>query len=334
MAMKLTIIIPSHNAESTIDLAIKAVLRQKCRSEFEVIVVDDASTDGTREAARQFPVRLIALAANAGAGAARNAGAKSAVGCILLFVDSDVYLEPGVISQIEDFFDKNPEAAAVVGNYSEIPVDRGGCSMYHNFFTVYHHAMSGAKIEWFWGALSAIRKEDFDELSGFSDAYPGANAEDIELGYRLSEAGFEINFLPDLRGAHARKFSLGSMLYNDYHKAVLGLKLYWTRKNNARHPHGFSNFLNGFNTVIAMLSWPALLTSLFHGGTFYFFLFLLFAAANFRFYRFIQKRAGWLYVITSIPLHWATFNAIAAGAIGGAIGLIRGKGLESKSRWI
>jgi hypothetical protein len=172
------------------------------------------------------------------------------------------------------------------------------------------------------------------KLGGFCERYPGASAEDIELGYRLSEAGSQLFFLPGLRGSHARKFNLRSMLYNDYHKAVLGLKLYLKRKPAGKHPHGFSNLLNGLNLVLAMLSWPAALSLFFQGGTLYLFLLAVFIAANFRFYHYIFRRAGALYLLSSIPLHWLAFNAIAAGTLGGVIGLLLGKGLESDSRWL
>jgi len=333
MMAKISVIIPAHNSESTIDIAISAALRQKCRSELEVIVVDDASADGTRGVAGKFPVRLIALPKNAGAGAARNRGASSASGELLVFVDSDVYLESGALTRVEEFFEGHPQFSALVGNYTAFPTERGACPVYHNFFTRYHHQLSDQEIEWFWGALSAIKKDVFDKLSGFSEQYPGASAEDIELGYRLAESGYSIAFVPSLRGAHARKFSFGAMLYNDYHKAVLGLKLYWLRKSGPRHKHGFANPVNGINVMIAAMSWPAIIGSV---VSCWFLLFLLaaFLAVNYKFYRHIHSRAGWLYLITSVPLHWLCFNAIAAGTIAGAIGLVLGKGLESDSRWI
>jgi len=333
MMAKISVIIPARNSESTIDLAISAVLRQKCRSELEVIVVDDASTDSTCGVVKKFPVKLIALDKNVGAGAARNRGAANASGEFLVFVDSDVYLESGALTRVEEFFERHPHFSALVGNYTDFPAERGACPVYHNFFTRFHHQLSDQEIEWFWGALSAIKKDIFDKLSGFSEQYPGASAEDIELGYRLAESDYPIAFVPSLRGAHARKFSFGSMLYNDYHKAVLGLKLYWLRRSGPKHKHGFANPVNGINVILAALSWPSIL-GLFACWWFLIFLLAAFLAVNFKFYRYIHARAGWLYLLTSVPLHYLCFNAIAAGTIAGAIGLVLGKGLESDSRWI
>jgi len=331
---EISVIVPMHNAEATIERALRSILEQKGGKNFEVIVADDQSSDQSPELVKKFPVRLIPLPRNLGAGGARNQGAKAANGKILVFVDADVCLEPDALLQIENFFDRHPEFAGLAGNYTALPADRNLCSVYHNFFTVYHHDLSREEIEWFWGALSAIRKEVFEKLSGFSEQYPGASAEDLELGYRLSEAGYKIRYFPELRGTHARKFQLGDMLYNDYHKSVLGIKLYLKRKPRGIHPHGFSRPLNGINLMLAPLSLLALLAWPWAGVLPGLLLLLIFFGINSRFYRQIRRKAGFQYFFPAFFLHWLSFNVIAGGVIAGLIGLLLGKGLESRSRWI
>jgi cellulose synthase/poly-beta-1,6-N-acetylglucosamine synthase-like glycosyltransferase len=208
------------------------------------------------------------------------------------------------------------------------------CTVYHNQFTVYHHDLSAERIEWFWGALSAIRREIFEKLSGFSEAYPGASAEDLELGYRLSEAGREIRYFPELRGVHGRRFGPASMLYNDYHKSVLGLKLYLKRKPAGKHPHGFSRPKNGLNLALAPLTTLSLLAAPFTFGVPWLLFSIIFLAINFPFHRYLLKNAGFRYLLPSVFLHWLSFNVIALGVAGGLLGLALGRGLESKSRWL
>ena len=330
----LSVIVPAYNAGKTIVQVLEAILEQSVNSGLEVIVVNDASTDRTTELAKRYPVLLLELKENQGAGFARNYGAKQARGEILVFVDADVVLLPGTLKLIENFFAQNSEFVGVVGNYTELPQDNNFASVYHNLFTVYHHQLSELEIEWFWGALSAIRREVFLKLGGFNTTYPGASAEDIELGYRLAEAGYKICYLPELRGIHLRRFKLGSMLYNDYRKAVLGLKLYLTRKPRGAHPHGFSNPVNGVNLFLVFLSWLAFLGLILAGSMSYFLVLVIFWLVNFRFYQFIRQKAGMLYLLAGLILHWLSFNAIALGLLGGLVGLIMGKGLESKSKWI
>ena len=147
MAGKLSVIMPAHNERATIEAAVKSVLGQECRGGFELIVVDDASTDGTAELAAQAGAQVVRLERNLGAGGARNRGAQKAAGEILVFVDSDVFLEPGSLARVDEFFEQHPETAAVVGNYTAMPEDRGACTVYHNFFTLYHHELSEPEIE-------------------------------------------------------------------------------------------------------------------------------------------------------------------------------------------
>jgi len=330
----LSIIIPAYNAEKTIERVLSAIFSQTCKQGFEVIVVDDCSKDKTAELAGKFPVQLIKLKQNSGAGRARNQGAKVARGDILVFVDADVILLPSTLEQIENFFQTHLDYAGLVGNYTYLSYDQNVCSMYHNLFTVYHHELSGYDIEWFWGALSAIRKEVFDKLGGFREDYYGASAEDIEFGYRLAENGYKIRYLKDLRGVHAHYFSLRSMLYNDFRKAVLGVKLYLLRKPRGAHPHGFSSPINGANILLTYLFWISFLALIFQGSGAIFLVALVFFLVNYRFYNFISKKAGALYFLPSVFLHFLSFNAIGLGVIAGLLGILLGKGLESRSRWI
>ena len=334
MAKKLSIIIPAHNAQAYIEKTMKTVLAQKCQSQLEIIVVDDASQDKTKELVKKFPVELIELSQNLGAGKARNQGAKKATGEILVFLDADVYLEPGALAMIEQFFEKNPSASGLVGNYTQLPADKNFCSVYHNLFTVYHHQLSESQIKWFWGAMSAIRKEVFEQVGGFPENFPGASAEDIELGFRITKAGYKIFYLPELKGVHAHYFTLRSMLSNDWRKAVLGLKVYFQRKSRGERTHGFFHPLNGINIFLIYLQWLSLLGLSFFWQPSFLLLLVLFFIINYRFYQYIAQQAGWLYSFGSLILHWLAFNAIAGGVIAGFIGLILGKDLESKSRWI
>jgi glycosyltransferase involved in cell wall biosynthesis len=333
-AINLSVIIPAYNAAATLERGLQSVLAQECQARFEVIVCDDASTDQSPELAKDFPVRLLRLEQNLGAGGARNRGAKEAQGEILVFVDSDVFLSPGGLANIDKLFAECTEVAAAVGSYTALPADFNCCTVYHNCFTVYHHDQSPDEIEWFWGALSAVRKEVFEKLGGFSQAYPGASAEDIELGYRLSEAGHRIRYFPKLRGIHGRRFSFSSMAYNDYHKAVLGLKLYLLRKPAGKHQHGFSSPLNGINVMLAPLCWLSLAAFPLAGFWPQVLLAMVFVAINSRFYSYILKSSRTKYLVPSIFLHWLSFNFIAAGMLGGLLGLLLGKGIESRSRWI
>ncbi len=108
-----SIIIPTYNRSALLCEAIQSVLAQTCR-DFEVIVVDDGSTDDTRQVVAGFgpPVRYV-YQDNRGRSAARNRGLREARGRYLLFLDSDDLLLPSSLEMLSACFDAHRGAGAV-----------------------------------------------------------------------------------------------------------------------------------------------------------------------------------------------------------------------------
>ena len=97
-AIEVSVIIPAFNAATSICACLDALSTQKTDRKFEVIVVDDASTDDlsfiTAKYTGRLYLQLLRLQTNSGPGAARNAGARAAAGEILLFTDADCVPAP------------------------------------------------------------------------------------------------------------------------------------------------------------------------------------------------------------------------------------------------
>ena len=108
-----SVVIPCHNAAPFLAEAVESALAQN-GVRVEVIVVDDASTDGSREIAQGFGdrIRRIDLAENRGASAARSAGADAAMGDALIFLDADDLLEPGTLAALAAALGGRPGAVA------------------------------------------------------------------------------------------------------------------------------------------------------------------------------------------------------------------------------
>ena len=99
--MRISVIIPAYNAASTLAECLDSVVRQTVRP-FEVILVDDGSTDNTRRVAAKFEANLvlrIVSQANSGLGKARNAGMAAATGDAYAFLDADDVWLPGKLEQ-------------------------------------------------------------------------------------------------------------------------------------------------------------------------------------------------------------------------------------------
>lgn len=100
-----SIIIPVYNAEKTLSLCINSILSQT-DDDYEVVIVDDGSTDGSLSLCRQFekerPSFTVLHQENAGVSAARNNGVAQASGEYIFFIDADDYIEPGTIAQLKE----------------------------------------------------------------------------------------------------------------------------------------------------------------------------------------------------------------------------------------
>ena len=94
-----SVIVPCHNEEKTIEQCIKSLLSQSYKP-LEIIVVDDASTDRTYEIVCKYPVKSFRLKDNKGAAFARNFGFKCAKGDIIIFCEADAYYPPKYVEKL------------------------------------------------------------------------------------------------------------------------------------------------------------------------------------------------------------------------------------------
>ncbi|MFW6132269.1 MAG: glycosyltransferase family 2 protein, partial [Planctomycetota bacterium] len=149
-----------HNSRGSIASCLRAIHEQRSldSSKPEIIVVDDGSSDGSAAEAKGLCDRLIRLDKNSGAAVARNRGAAEASAELLVFVDSDVILLPDALGKVRELFVRRPDTDAAVGRYTETPARAGLVNAYHNSFTRFHHDLSPEEIDWFWGALGAVKR--------------------------------------------------------------------------------------------------------------------------------------------------------------------------------
>lgn len=128
MVKKLSIIIPVFNEEKTIKKVLESVLSQDIGGwEKEVIVIDDHSTDGTREILRQFldRIRIFQHGKNLGKGAALRTGFKAAVGEMIIVQDADLEYNPNDWPKMIIELEKNPDIGAIFGSRELDPKRKG-----------------------------------------------------------------------------------------------------------------------------------------------------------------------------------------------------------------
>ncbi len=208
-----SIIIPSFNRRAELERLLAALADQQIpAASYEIIVVDDGSTDQTREylAGLSDNTRWLAHERQ-GPGQARNSGAAEARGSILLFIDTDCVPEPGWLAALSA-----PFSDESVGATGGAEVMQPGDSkleqvishvMFSKLSTGGLRGGSGKRLAKYYPRTfnMAVRKSIFDKLGGFKPMY---NGEDVEFSYRVRQADYELEYCDEARVAHIRTYSV------------------------------------------------------------------------------------------------------------------------------
>ena len=297
-------IVPVYNGINNLRECLSSLTALPQRN-FEIIVVDDASTEDMSSVANINGIRLFTLKRNSGPAAARNYGAQQALGEVLFFVDADIVVSPDVLCRVQKTFKNKPEVAAVFGSYDAHPRAPGLISQYRNLMHHYVHQNGHSEASTFWAGCGAIRKDVFKKLNGFDDKrFARPSIEDIELGYRLREAGYRIKLDKQLQVTHLKKWTVVSFVKTD----ILYRALPWSRLILERN--SIPNDLNlkwdqrvCFPLVVLILMFSALslvqteCLAISAAGL------LTVLAINWRIYLFFYRQRGMLFALACFPLH-------------------------------
>lgn len=190
-----SVIIPAYNAQGTIGECLDAFERQIFPKEaYEIIVVDDGSTDETPDIVKRFPVKYF-WQPNQGPATARNFGAKMARGDIILFTDADCVPAHNWIKEMTRPFEA-PEVIAAKGAYKSAQKSLTARFAQIEFEERYRLLLKSRYIDMIDTYSAAYRKSTFLSLGGFDPSFPVANNEDTELSYKMSRAGYKMVFNP------------------------------------------------------------------------------------------------------------------------------------------
>ena len=225
-SMHVSIIIPAYNAEATLGECLAACVAQT-HSDVDVIVVDDGSTDSTPDMAKNYPVEYIRQD-NAGPAAARNRGAQAAKGEIIVFTDSDCIAEPDWIEKLLAGFTSD-DVVGVGGSYDIANDSSLLAQMIHEEIMVRHKQFK-EEVDYLGSFNVAYRKNAFDAVGGFDEAFRIASGEDNDLAYRLHDKGGHLHFAANAKVAHYHPTKLFPYLRTQFRHGFWRMKLY------AKHP--------------------------------------------------------------------------------------------------
>ncbi len=246
-----SIIMPAHQASALLPKTLGALGASDFPREcWELIVVDDASSDDTATVAARYADTVIRLPGNPhGPAYARNRGFEVSRGEIVMFFDADVVVHTDTVRRFAELLEQEPKVGAVFGSYDETPADPGFMSQYRNLLHHHVHQRNAGEVETFWAGAGAIRRRVFEDAGMYDEwHFARPQIEDIELGSRIRQLGQTILLCPEVQVMHLKRWTFANVVRTDlrdrgipwarllaHRKSVLStttLNLRWTEKLN------------------------------------------------------------------------------------------------------
>ncbi len=232
-------VVVNFNSSAFIDSCLRA-LYANSRPPDEVVVVDNASTDDSlRELAAWPQVVVEQSSANLGFAGGANRGFERTEAPIVLVLNPDVEVDPGMGEQLLTLFASFPRLGAA-GAKLRYPdgklLQHAGGVLSWPLLTTAHRGYrepddgqwdEPAEVDFVTGGAMALRRSAVDEVDGFDARFWPAYYEDVDLCLRLREAGWEVRYQPQLTAVHVESVTLGQSLdyYRSFHRNRLRFAL-------------------------------------------------------------------------------------------------------------
>jgi len=280
----LSIIILSFNTKDVTLDCLNSVIKSLNRINYEIILVDNASSDGSSEEVKNQKsniknLKLIQNKENIGFARANNQAAKEARGKYLLFLNSDVIVDHVKFDELIEYFDSNPTVAVltVKVNLTENGIDpashRGFPTLWRSFcyflglerwlaknrlsakiFGGYHlldrDLNQEHEIDSPSGTFFLVRKNIFDQVKGFDEDF-FMYGEDLDLAYRIKESGYKIIYYPRQSVTHLKyrsglKSSDNNVRRNIRKHFYDAMKIFYRKHYSGKYP----SFINKLVYVV------------------------------------------------------------------------------------
>jgi len=312
----LSIVIPAYRAAGVLPRLLDSIFATKGFSDFEVIVVNDASPDETARVAELYQpkVKVLRLKRNSGPARARNEGVKIAKGKVVLFLDADVVCFPDTVARVAKRFLKDKDLTAITGVWVR---PRKTPDFFPNYkalrdwsYWINERDQKGY-FYLFSTRVAAIKRDVFLRLGGFDQRYRRADIEDIEFTYRIASR-YAVIFDEKIRVKHEFE-GFGPVAKKYFRRSFYWSLLFAERRKFSPVAMTLKETITG---AAAVLSLPLALGGIFLRP------FLLGAAAcllltlwgNRKFLAYVFRKEGLVFTFKSFWTSWLLYFVIYAGA--------------------
>ena len=228
--INISVVVPTYNRKKLLEKSLISLFKQTySKSKYEIIVVDDGSTDNTKNMIKnlqQDNKNLVYLQQeNRGPAIAKNQGVLCSKGKIIVFIDSDCLVLKSFLEIVDTCFNRNLGIAAYVGSILLIPKNHFFLPLY-KFCKMTEPQIKNDKIydkpnplAPFYSGCGAIRKSVFKAIGGFNECFKWAG-EDTDLGFRIMAAGYKICCSSKMAAFHHEKNFIREYIKGNYLFAI------------------------------------------------------------------------------------------------------------------
>ena len=213
-----SVLLPTYNRTNALLRTLNALEKQSLSVElFEIIVVDDGSSDNTPEVLKQFSERTntrfsyTVLKENGGPAKARNTGLFMARGGVVLIIGDDIEPDVSLLEKHLSFHKKKSDEEYALLGHVAFPKELASSTFMNwletdgrKYFFNYAELVAGEEAEpiFFYTCNVSVKLSLLNKSGWFDESFPYASHEDLELGYRLADKGMRLVYDPDAKGYH------------------------------------------------------------------------------------------------------------------------------------
>jgi len=247
----LSIVLVCWNNDSYLDACLKSLYETGLRNDFDIVVVDNGSTDGSQQMlVEKYPaVRIIQNTRNVGLGKASNQGIENTRGKYILLLNNDTIVNGQSFDEMIEFLEQNPGTGAIGGKL--LNPDGSTQAGYNYFPSLFQEFLVATRlgelirpgypavmdadeirsVDWMGSACLMVRRSALDQVGLLDEGY-FIYGDETDLQYRLKKAGWDVYYLPDATTIHFGGRSMdrwrrrkmvyrGKMLFYQNHYGVL-----------------------------------------------------------------------------------------------------------------